>query len=258
MSENGNILIVDDEEGFCSVIQEYLCGEGYRVATAHDGNAMRRAIAERPVDLVLLDLKLPGEDGLKLTRVLRQETTASIIILTGRGDPIDRIVGLEMGADDYLPKPFHLRELLARVKSVLRRTRVRPVETAAPNRARIRFGGWDFDLSSRELVSPSGREVRLSTAEFDLLATFVNNPNRVLSRDRLLDLMYRRDAGPFDRSIDVQVGRLRRKLEDDPQRPAIIKTVRGAGYILAPAVEAMPRGTQPQGQRAPLSLPGTG
>jgi DNA-binding response OmpR family regulator len=241
MSENGDILIVDDEEGFCSTIKDYLSGQGYRVSAVHDGNAMRRAIAQSPVDLVLLDLKLPGEDGLTLTRILRQQTTASIIILTGRGDPIDRILGLEMGADDYLPKPFHLRELLARVKSVLRRTAIGAAEATAPNSSRIRFGGWDLNLSSRELLSPSGREVRLSPGEFDLLATFVNNPNRVLSRERLLDLTSRRDAGPFDRSIDVQVARLRRKLEDDPQRPALIKTVRGAGYILAPAVEAVPR-----------------
>ena len=165
-------------------------------------------------------------------------SNVGIIILTGRGETVDRIIGLEMGADDYLPKPFHLRELLARVKSVLRRVSSRTEERVAAPRARVRFAGWNLDLSSRELFSPAGEEVRLTTGEFDLLAAFVNNANQVLTRDRLLDLARNREAGPFDRTIDVQVGRLRRKLEDDPQRPSMIKTVRGTGYIFTPAVEA--------------------
>jgi two-component system, OmpR family, response regulator len=237
MSDNGHILIVDDQREICELVQEYLSGEGYRVSTAQSGPEMRKVMTQAPVDLVILDLMLPGEDGLTLARALRQESNVGIIILTGRGEIVDRIIGLEMGADDYLPKPFHLRELLARVKSVLRRASSRGPETQAAPRSKARFAGWNLDLSSRELYSPSGREVRLTTGEFDLLAAFVNNANQVLTRDRLLDLARNREAGPFDRTIDVQVGRLRRKLEDDPQRPTMIKTVRGSGYIFTPVVE---------------------
>ena len=237
MNDSAHILIVDDQQEICDVVQEYLTGEGYRVSTAHDGTGMRRAMSQSHVDLVILDLMLPGEDGLTLARLLRSESGIGIIILTGRGETVDRIIGLEMGADDYLPKPFHLRELLARVKSVLRRVQSRTGDNPQPNRSRARFAGWNLDLSSRELMSPSGEEVRLTTGEFDLLAAFVNNANQVLSRDRLLDLARNREAGPFDRTIDVQVGRLRRKLEDDPQNPSMIKTVRGSGYIFTPTVE---------------------
>jgi DNA-binding response OmpR family regulator len=237
MSDNGHILIVDDQPEICEVVQEYLTGEGYRVSTAHDGVGMRRVLSQAPADLVILDLMLPGEDGLTLARSLRSESGIGIIILTGRGETVDRIIGLEMGADDYLPKPFHLRELLARVKSVLRRVQSRSADLVHPSRLRARFAGWNLDLSSRELVSPGGSEVRLTTGEFDLLAAFVSNANQVLTRDRLLDLARNREAGPFDRTIDVQVGRLRRKLEDDPQNPTLIKTVRGTGYIFTPAVE---------------------
>jgi two-component system, OmpR family, response regulator len=237
MNDNAHILIVDDQQEICDVVQEYLTGEGYRVSTAHDGSGMRRMMGQAHVDLVILDLMLPGEDGLTLARALRSESGIGIIILTGRGETVDRIIGLEMGADDYLPKPFHLRELLARVKSVLRRVQSRTGDSPQPSRSRARFAGWNLDLSSRELMSPSGEEVRLTTGEFDLLAAFVNNANQVLSRDRLLDLARNREAGPFDRTIDVQVGRLRRKLEDDPQNPGMIKTVRGSGYIFTPSVE---------------------
>jgi two-component system, OmpR family, response regulator len=189
---------------------------------------------------VILDLMLPGEDGLTLARQLREESNVGIIILTGRGETVDRIIGLEMGADDYLPKPFHLRELLARVKSVLRRVSARSGSLAdkpASGHSKARFAGWNLDLATRELLGPDGGEVRLTTGEFDLLAAFVRNANQVLSRDRLLDLARNREAGPFDRTIDVQVGRLRRKLEPDPQRPTIIKTVRGTGYIFTPTVD---------------------
>jgi two-component system, OmpR family, response regulator len=237
MSDNGHILVVDDQREICEMVDDYLSGEGYRVSTAHDGAEMRRALAQSRVDLVILDLMLPGEDGLSLARSLREESDVGIVILTGRGETVDRIIGLEMGADDYLPKPFHLRELLARVKSVLRRVSSRTAERAPVLRSKARFAGWNLDLSSRELYSPSGKEVRLTTGEFDLLAAFVNNANQVLTRDQLLDLARNREAGPFDRTIDVQVGRLRRKLEDDPQRPSIIKTVRGSGYIFTPAIE---------------------
>ena len=237
MNESAHILVVDDQQEICDVVQEYLTGEGYRVSTAHDGGGMRRALSQAPIDLVILDLMLPGEDGLTLARSLRSESGIGIIILTGRGETVDRIIGLEMGADDYLPKPFHLRELLARVKSVLRRVQNRAEESPHAGRTRARFAGWNLDMSSRELTSPGGEEVRLTTGEFDLLTAFVNNANQVLSRDRLLDLARNREAGPFDRTIDVQVGRLRRKLEDDPQNPSLIKTVRGSGYIFTPSVE---------------------
>jgi two-component system OmpR family response regulator len=239
MNATGHILVVDDQQEICEVVQQYLSSEGYRVSVAHDGTGMRKVIAQGGVELVILDLMLPGEDGLTLARQLREESTVGIIILTGRGETVDRIIGLEMGADDYLPKPFHLRELLARVKSVLRRasSRAQQEQAGAAARARARFAGWRLDLATRELVSPTGGEVRLTTGEFDLLAAFVNNANQVLSRDRLLDLARNREAGPFDRTIDVQVGRLRRKLEPDPAKPTIIKTVRGTGYIFTPTVE---------------------
>ena len=237
MSDNGHILVVDDQREIRDLVQEYLTGEGFRVSTAHDGAGMRRVLSQSPADLVILDLMLPGEDGLTLARWLRSQSGIGIIMLTGRGETVDRIIGLEMGADDYLPKPFNLRELLARVKSVLRRVHGLTGDGPQLTRSRARFAGWNFDMSSRELRSPAGQEVRLTTGEFDLLAAFVNHANQVLSRDRLLDLARSREAGPFDRTIDVQVGRLRRKLEDDRRNPSLIKTVRGSGYIFTPAVE---------------------
>jgi DNA-binding response OmpR family regulator len=238
MSESGHILVVDDQQEICDLVREYLSDEGFRVSTANDGAGMREAITRDAVDLVILDLVLRGEDGLQLARELRSQSDIGIIMLTGRGETVDRIIGLEMGADDYLSKPFHLRELLARVRSVLRRGSSRGDKPAAVARARIRFNGWSLDLASRELLSPSGEDVRLTTGEFELLAAFVAHANQVLSRDRLLDLSRHREAGPFDRTIDVQVGRLRRKLEDDPKNPTLIKTVRGGGYIFTPPVES--------------------
>lgn len=246
MRTTGHILVVDDQKEICEVVEQYLSGEGYRVSVAHDGDGMRRVMAQDTIDLVILDLMLPGEDGLALARQLREKSGLGILMLTGRGETLDRIIGLEMGADDYLPKPFHLRELLARVKSVMRRvagqtsegkTGEGRAEPGSSGPAKARFAGWQLDLSTRELTSPSGEEVRLTTGEFDLLAAFVNNANQVLSRDRLLDLARNREAGPFDRTIDVQVGRLRRKLEPDAQNPTIIKTVRGTGYIFTPSVD---------------------
>ncbi len=238
MTGSAHIVVVDDQKEICEVVQQYLTSEGYRVSVAHDGADMRKVMAQDAVELVILDLMLPGEDGLTLARQLREESNVGIIILTGRGETVDRIIGLEMGADDYLPKPFHLRELLARVKSVLRRASARGDEQDKQgSHSKARFAGWNLDLATRELVAPDGGEVRLTTGEFDLLAAFVRNANQVLSRDRLLDLARNREAGPFDRTIDVQVGRLRRKLEPDPQRPTIIKTVRGTGYIFTPPVE---------------------
>jgi two-component system OmpR family response regulator len=236
MNGKNHILIVDDHADIRALVQNYLEDEGYKVSTAADGEAMRRVMAQDSVDLVLLDLILPGEDGLALARDLRVGADIGIIILTGRGETLDRIIGLEMGADDYLPKPFHLRELLARVKSVLRRSASR-AESAHDRPANARFNGWQLDLTARELISPEGELVRLTSGEFELLAVFVSNANQVLSRDRLLDLTRNREAGPFDRTIDVQVGRLRRKLDDDAQQPALIKTVRGSGYIFTAQIE---------------------
>ena len=240
MSESGHILVVDDQQEICDLVREYLTDEGFRVTTANDGAGLREAVARDSIDLVILDLVLRGEDGLQLARELRSGSDIGIIMLTGRGETVDRIIGLEMGADDYLSKPFHLRELLARVRSVLRRGAARAAEkgAAAAPRARIKFAGWTLDLASRELLSPAGEDVRLTTGEFELLAAFVNHANQVLSRDRLLDLSRHREAGPFDRTIDVQVGRLRRKLEDDPKNPSMIKTVRGGGYIFTPSIES--------------------
>ena len=238
MTGSAHIIVVDDQEEICDLVQNYLTSEGYRVSVAHDGAEMRTVIGRDAADLVILDVMLPGEDGLTLARKLREESNVGIIILTGRGETVDRIIGLEMGADDYLPKPFHMRELLARVKSVLRRASARDGELDKPGgQSKARFAGWNLDLATRELLAPDGGEVRLTTGEFDLLAAFVRNANQVLSRDRLLDLARNREPGPFDRTIDVQVGRLRRKLEPDPQRPTLIKTVRGTGYIFTPTVE---------------------
>jgi two-component system OmpR family response regulator len=240
MDDKTHILIVDDEQDICALVEQYLTDEGYQVSIAHDGAEMRQVIARDPVDLVLLDIVLPNEDGLSIARALRVENAnIGIIMLTGRGDTIDRIVGLEMGADDYLAKPFHLRELLARVKSVMRRTEVAGAEPIANEiSSRLAFAGWQFDLHTRELVSPAGEPVRLTSGEFDLLKVFVTHPNQLLSRDRLLDLTRGREAGPFDRTIDVQVGRLRRKLGDDPQQPQLVKTLRSGGYIFVASVDA--------------------
>jgi two-component system, OmpR family, response regulator len=236
-----HILVVDDEQEICEIVRQYLEGEGFRVTSVHDGAGMRRVMATEAVSLVILDVMLPGEDGLTLARELRDEwPQIGILILTGRGDTVDKIIGLEMGADDYLSKPFHLRELLARTRSVLRRVAPAPRENGAQRpRSRASFAGWHLDLATRELMSPTGGVVHLTTGEFDLLAVFVVNSNQILSRERLLDLARNREGGPFDRTIDVQVGRLRRKLEDDPDNPTLIKTVRGTGYIFTPAVEVV-------------------
>jgi DNA-binding response OmpR family regulator len=238
MSSSEHILIVDDLAEIREMLQTYLTQQGYRVSVAADGAELRRTIAQESVDLVILDLMLPGEDGLSLTRYLREHFDVSIIILTGRGEIVDRIVGLELGADDYIAKPFDLRELLARTKSVLRRAK-KLTSVAGETQKKVLFAGWTLDIDSRQLLSPQGSEVPLTTGEFELLVGFVNHPNRVLSRDELLDLTRNRKAMPFDRSIDVQVGRLRRKIEADPERPTIIKTVRGAGYIFATKIERL-------------------
>jgi two-component system OmpR family response regulator len=224
MNSNGNILIVDDDRELCAIMREYLALEGFHVSVAYDGSEMRRVISQSPVDLIVMDLVLPREDGLSLVRSVRaQNSGVAIMMLTARADTVDRIVGLEVGADDYLAKPFHLRELLARVRSMMRRKSQPAVDMLPANLLEARFAGWRIDRKARQLYSPSGEIVSLTKGEFDLLVLLVTNPNQVLSRDRLLDA----EASPFDRTIDVRVGRLRRKLNDDPRKPRMIKTVRG-------------------------------
>jgi DNA-binding response OmpR family regulator len=238
MSGSAHILVVDDEPAIVEILRRSLSAQGYQISTAENGATMRRIISEGTVDLVLLDLGLPGEDGLALMRTLRETTSVAVIVVSGRGEQIDRIVGLEVGADDYVAKPFDLRELGARVRSVLRRTLDKaPARTANASAEVARFAGWTFDVSARRLESPQGKAVDLTSGEFDLLAALVKSAGRVLSRDELLEATRNREAGPFDRTIDVQVGRLRRKIEADPQRPELIKSVRGAGYVLTCKVD---------------------
>ncbi len=233
------ILVVDDEADIRDLLANCLSGYGFEVAAVSDGVAMRAELAREPADLVLLDLGLPGEDGLSLARELRAQPRApGIIIVTGRGQPVDRVVGLELGADDYVAKPFDLRELVARVRSVLRRTTSDRAAAPSASADRFEFAGWRLDLSARSLARPDGADVPLTTGEFDLLTAFVQHPNRALSRDRLMAIMHHREAGPFDRAIDVQVGRLRRKIERDPAEPELIKSVRGVGYLFAARVSA--------------------
>jgi two-component system OmpR family response regulator len=237
MSAQDSILIVDDDAEIRSLLGEYFEKSGYRVKAVADGRAMRASFKTVHPDLVILDLMLPGEDGLALCRELRSQTNVPILMLTARGEETDRIVGLEMGADDYVAKPFHPRELLARVKSILRRARSLP-ENLQPDRVKgFRFSGWTLDVATRTLVAPDGVLVDLSGTEFRLLRALVDHPNRTLSREQLIDLMLDRDAGPFDRAIDVQVSRLRRRLRDNGKEPTLIKTVRSQGYVLASAVE---------------------
>ena len=241
MASQDHILIVDDGAEIRGLIREYLQKHGYRVATAANGRELRSAAQTAPPDLIVLDLMLPGEDGLELCRELRTGSNVPIIMLTSRGDETDRIVGLEMGADDYLPKPFSPRELLARIKSVLRRARALPENLKREEVSSFRFAGWTLDVVTRSLTSPQGVVVPLGGTEFRLLRIFLDHPNRVLTRDQLIDLMLSRDANPFDRAIDVQVSRLRHRLGDDAKEPAIIKTVRGQGYVFAAEVAAAGR-----------------
>ncbi len=231
-----HIAVLDDEAEITRLIANYLQGQGFRVSQTHDGRALLRLMAEDPPQLVLLDLGLPGEDGFSIARQLREHWRCGLVIVTGRGDAIDKVVGLEIGADDYVTKPFDLRELLARIKAVLRRTLAAPAIGAGAPRPKHRFADWELDVAARRLLDPERREVALTSGEFDLLATFVEHAGRVLSRDFLLEHTRGREAAPFDRTIDVQVGRLRKKLEKDSDDPQIIKSVRGAGYVFVPPV----------------------
>jgi two-component system OmpR family response regulator len=236
METPAQILIVDDDREISALLAEYLEKNGYRALTAADGKAMSKVLEESRVDLIVLDLNLPGEDGLTLCRNLRTRSDIPVVMLTARGEPLDRILGLEMGADDYLPKPFEPRELFARIRSVLRRTHALPPNLQASEPQLMRFAGWTMDFTARHLINPEGVVVALSGAEFRLLKIFLDHANRVLSRDQLLNLTQGRDADPFDRSIDLQISRLRQKLGEDARSPQIIKTVRNEGYVLATVV----------------------
>ena len=233
MQRRPHILIVDDDREIRDLLARFLVRHDFRVDTAADGREMDRILAGGRFDLIVLDLMMPGEDGLSICRRLRNDSNIPIVMLTALGEEADRIVGLEIGADDYLPKPFNPRELLARIRAVLRR-----LETGGPAQAgdrprRLSFDGWQVDLAARELRDPEGTLVVLTSGEFDLLEALVERPQQVLSRDQLADLTSGRVLGPLDRSIDVALSRLRRKLGEDPKTPKLIKTVRHGGYYFA-------------------------
>jgi len=229
---SGKVLIVDDDADIRRVLTEYLGSHDYEVTAVASGDAMRSALQAAVPDVVLLDLGLPGEDGLTLARFLRERYSVGIIIITGASETVDRIVGLEVGADDYIGKPFDPRELRARIKSVLRR--LQPQAAPAGQNSRVPVGRCTLDMAARQMFDRDGTEVQITAMEFELLKAFVDHPNQVLSRDRLLTLTRNREWEPFDRSIDIRITRLRRKVEDDPENPRSIRTVRGAGYMYVP------------------------
>lgn len=234
-----HLLVVDDDREIRRLLEAYLTQSGYRVTSVGDGRAMRRALNEHRIDLIVLDLMLPGEDGLSLCRGLRAQSNMPVLMLTASSSEIDRIVGLEMGADDYLTKPFSPRELLARVKSILRRAKSLPHQQVTTDVSSYRFGEWTLDVATRNIIAVDGLVVPLSGAEFRLLSVFLDHPQVVLSRDQLLELVSGRETIPLDRSIDVLIGRLRKRLNDDGKEPALIKTVRNAGYVFAARVESL-------------------
>ncbi|MDI1342771.1 MAG: response regulator [Pseudolabrys sp.] len=237
MQSGPHILIVDDHREIRDLVSRALTKEGFRVSTAADGRAMQKVMADGRIDLILLDLMLPGEDGLSLCRTLRAESNIPIIMLTAKGEEVDRVIGLEMGADDYLSKPFGSRELVARIKAVLRRSQEIGLKGDSEQKPKsYHFGRWGLDTGTRALLRDDGVTVPLSTGEYDLLIALVERPQRVLNRDQLLDLARGRSSAGLDRSIDTQVSRLRKKLELDPSDPQIIKTVWGGGYMFTPAV----------------------
>jgi len=230
MQQTANLLVVDDEPELCEILVEYFTSQGFDIRSAGDAVAAREAFGRQVPDLAILDIRMPGEDGLSLARWVRnQHKGVGIIMLTTAADVVDRVVGLEMGADDYVPKPYDLRELLARVKSVLRRRD----EAAQPAGAsgRVRFGDCELDLAMHKLFDARGQEQSLTHMEFDLLRVFTDNPNRALNRDQIMELAHHRDWDVYDRSIDLRIMRLRRKIERDPEKPEVIKTVRGVGYM---------------------------
>jgi two-component system, OmpR family, response regulator len=232
MSERPHVLIVDDDREIRGLLAQYLEKHDFRTTAVAEGREMRRILERSHVDLLVLDLMLPGEDGLSLCRELRSRSQLPIIMLTARGEDVDRIVGLELGADDYIAKPFNPRELLGRIKAVLRRSAHAPRDPSPANVRGFSFGGWRLDTVTRTLTNEEGREVALSGAEYRLLAVLLGSGNRVLTRAQLTELLRGRDADPFDRSIDVRVSRLRQILGDDARAPQIIKTVYGEGYVI--------------------------
>jgi two-component system, OmpR family, response regulator len=235
MSGGERILVVDDEAATRQMVGDYLAMHGYDVTLCDGGETLRAAVAEAPPALVVLDLNMPGEDGLSLVRFLRQRGHVPIVMLTATASAIDRVVGLELGADDYLAKPCELRELLARVRSVLRRAAAPAgAGSGEPRAGAVRMGTKWLDLDARLLRDEDGIEHPLTSSEYSLLKAFAENPKRVLTRERLLDLAQARDAEAFDRAIDVRITRIRRKIEPDPARPRVIRTVRGAGYVFSP------------------------
>jgi two-component system OmpR family response regulator len=237
MDRADHILIVDDDAEIRHLLVRYLDKNGLRATAVADGRSMWHALDKGTFDLIVLDLMLPGDDGLTLCRDLRARSDIPIIMLTARGEETDRIVGLEMGADDYLAKPFSARELLARIKVILRRARSLPPNLRPEELREIRFGDWVLDTAHRHLVSAGGVVTPMGGAEYRLLRIFLAHPNRVLSRDQLMEMTQGKEADALDRSIDVQVGRLRKRLGDGPREPALIKTVRGEGYVLSVPVE---------------------
>lgn len=239
MADNTLIAVVEDDAEIRDLTLGLLRREGYEVAGCADAGAFDRLAQRRRVDLVLLDIMMPGEDGLSLCRRLRATGDTAILMVTAKGDDIDRVIGLEVGADDYLAKPYNPRELLARIRAVLRRTREIHRVASAPPREVYRFAGFTLDAGSRDLTDPDGRPVILTGGEHDLLTAFLLNPQRVLSRDHLLDWTRGRNAAPFDRSVDVLLSRLRRKLGEAPGGGALIRTVRGGGYLFSPPVERL-------------------
>lgn len=239
MNKPLNILVVDDDERLCNLLRRYLSSEGYSVTTALNGEQMRRQIEKELPDLVLLDLILPDDDGLLLAQELRVHPQLGIIILTAKGETVDRIVGLEVGADDYISKPFDNRELLARIHSVLRRARTGGGNHPGHgmNNKHAMFSGWSMDLAAHELVSPKGANVYLTSKEYKLLLLFISSSRRVLSRSQILDHIADSEWNPDDRRIDVLVGKVRKKIEENPEQPLLIKTIRGEGYMFTAQVE---------------------
>lgn len=239
VAASNHILVIDDDPDICKLIADFFQKNDFHVTISNNGKGLQEILERHKIDLIVLDLLLPDEDGLVVCRNLRSRSNIPVIILSSRGEEMDRIIGLEMGADDYLPKPFHPRELLARIKSVLRRSRSLPEEAGSPDdsNARYRFAGWSLDVPTRQLFSPSGEKIFLSGGEFALLRVLLSHPNKVLTRDQLLTLSHGREIEPYDRTIDMQISRLRKRLRDDPKSPEFIKTVRSLGYVFSIRVE---------------------
>lgn len=234
MSEQNRLLIVDDDPDICELLTEYLQKQGFFVISRQDGSDIINVINDHQIDLVILDVMLPGDDGLTLCQKIRKQSAVMIIMLSAMGEDTDKIVGIEMGADDYVAKPFNPRELLARIKSLIRRTHGEMGQQRQQQQlskvSNIYFSGWVVDRNKRKLISPEQMTIPLTNGEYELLTTLLEHANQVLNRDQLLNITHNRDAAPFDRTIDVQIGRIRKKIEVDPKTPKFIETIRGGGY----------------------------